>query len=123
MLTGRLKHCSSGDVEGRHDTKRVLAMKLDRSESVGGVSLIRVRKFLRGVRTRGCDEFELPELADFFRLEPPAAQELLAAMVCCGLVERPKVGPQGLRRRAHAGERLHALTREGIRLCNALFLP
>jgi predicted nucleotidyltransferase len=70
----------------------------------------------------GCDELELPELAEFFRLEPPAARELLAAMVRCGLVERPKVRPQWLRRGAPAKEPLHALTPEGIRLCNALFL-
>src|SRR5215469_13255998 len=98
-------------------------MKLQRSEGVGGVPLIRVREFLRGVRTWGCDEFELPDLAEFFHLAPPAAQQLLAAMVRCGLVERPKIRPQGLSRRPHTGEPLYALTPEGIRLCNALFLP
>ena len=97
------------------------AMRLDRSESVGGVPLIRMREFLRRVRSRDCNEFELPELAEFFCLEQPA-QELPAATVRYGLVDHPSARPQLVRRETDSGEPLHALTPEGMRLCNALFL-
>ena len=95
-------------------------MKFDRTDTVDGLPIARVREFLRMVRGSMSDKVQIDDVVEFFALDQPAAERLLAEMLRRRLAKRSRKRASGFR---DPDVPLHEIGSAGSSLCAALFLP